>query len=150
MVHINNFMRHAICEARKAFDNTEVPVGAIIVLNHQIIAKVHNLSISNIDITAHAEILALREASHKLQARYLTECDLYVTLEPCAMCAYAISLARIKRLYFGAYDHKTGGVDHGPCIYTHSSTHHKPEYYGGIEERRCSKLLKDFFIKKRL
>ncbi|MDJ1407416.1 MAG: nucleoside deaminase [Candidatus Midichloria sp.] len=142
-------MQYAINEARKAFDAAEVPVGAVIVCGEQIIAKIHNLSINNIDITAHAEILALRKASHKLQTRYLTECDLYVTLEPCAMCAYAISLARIRRLYFGAYDPKTGGVDHGPCIFAHSSTHHKPEYYGGIEERRCSKLLKDFFINKR-
>ncbi|MDJ1257921.1 MAG: nucleoside deaminase [Candidatus Midichloria sp.] len=149
MIHSNHFMQYAINEARKAFYTAEVPVGAVIVCGKQIITKVHNLSISNIDITAHAEILALREASHKLQTRYLTECDLYVTLEPCAMCAYAISLARIRRLYFGAYDPKTGGVDHGPCIFAHSSTHHKPEYYGGIEERRCSELLKDFFINKR-
>ncbi|MDJ1313246.1 MAG: nucleoside deaminase [Candidatus Midichloria mitochondrii] len=149
MIHSNHFMQYAINEARKAFDTAEVPVGAVIVCGEQIITKVHNLSISDMDITAHAEILALREASHKLQTRYLTECDLYVTLEPCAMCAYAISLARIRRLYFGAYDPKTGGVDHGPCIFAHSSTHHKLEYYGGIEERRCSKLLKDFFINKR-
>lgn len=146
---MQQFMYTAIKEAKKAFAISEVPVGAVIVLGDKIIAQSHNLSISNIDATAHAEILTLHNASKILNSRYLTDCDLYVTLEPCPMCAYAISLTRIKRLYFGAYDHKSGGVEHGPQIYQAKSTHHKPEYYGGIEEEKCSELMKKFFALRR-
>jgi len=146
---MTNFMNDAITEASKAISHSEVPVGSVIVYKNQVIANSFNRSIINNDITAHAEILAIREASTKLQSRYLLDCDLYVTLEPCHMCAYAISLARIRRLYFGAYDPKNGAVENGPCIYSNSSTHHKPEYYGGIEEKKCSILLKEFFANRR-
>ena len=146
---MQDFMEVAIDEAKKALALSEVPVGAVVVMENRIIARSHNLSIANSDATAHGEMLALQSASQILQSRYLTDCDLYVTLEPCPMCAYAISLARIKRLYFGAYDFKSGGVEHGLRVYDNQNTHHKPDYYGGIKEQRCSKLMRDFFLSLR-
>jgi len=99
--------------------------------------------------TAHAEMLALRAGAARLGATHLAECDLYVTLEPCAMCAAAIALARLRRLYFGAYDPKTGAVEHGPRLFDQPTTHHRPEIYGGIEERRAGSLLRAFFRDRR-
>jgi len=145
----NSFMQSAIALAKKAAEIGEVPVGAVVVCDGKIIASAHNLVEKKKDPTAHAEILAIRAAAEILNSPRLTNCDLYVTLEPCAMCAQAISLARIRRLYFGAYDEKGGGVENGARIFSHSTCHHKPEIYGGIAEAECAKLLKDFFADKR-
>lgn len=142
-------MQSAIALAKKAAEIGEVPVGAVVVCDGKIIASAHNLVEKKKDPTAHAEILAIRAAAEILNSPRLTNCDLYVTLEPCAMCAQAISLARIRRLYFGAYDEKGGGVENGARIFSHSTCHHKPEIYGGIAEAECAKLLKDFFADKR-
>ena len=101
------------------------------------------------DPTAHAELLCLREGARRLESPRLAACDLYVTLEPCPMCASAIAFARIRRLYFGAYDPKGGGVDHGPRIFEQPTCHHRPEVYGGIDEERCKSLLTDFFAERR-
>ena len=141
----------AIKEARLTSARGEVPVGAVIVEvpTGRILAKAGNLIETTKDPTAHAEILAIREATNILGTPRLKDCDLYVTLEPCPMCAAAISFARIRRLYFGAFDQKSGGVDHGPKIYTHPTCHHAPEVYGGIEETLCRRLLKEFFLEKR-
>lgn len=142
-------MAQAFAAAHKAAADHETPIGAVIVCQGAIIATAHNLTESGNDATAHAEMLALRAASQTLGTRYLTECDLYVTLEPCPMCAAAISLARIRRLYFGAYDPKGGGVEHGPRIFEHATCHHRPEIIGGLMEQECGQLLKDFFAKMR-
>lgn len=142
-------MNIALESAQKATHHDEVPVGAVVVKDGAVIAIAHNLTISLKDPTAHAEILAIREACNKLGTSRLDGCDLYVTLEPCPMCAQAISNARIKSLYFGAYDLKGGGVDNGPRIFTHASAFHTPEIYGGIMEERCATLLKEFFQNKR-
>jgi tRNA(Arg) A34 adenosine deaminase TadA len=104
---------------------------------------------SRADPTAHAELLAIQEAARTVGAKRLTRADLYVTLEPCPMCAQAISFARLRRLYFGAYDPKGGGVEHGPRIFAQPTCHHRPEVVGGIEERRCAALLEDFFRQRR-
>lgn len=142
------FMFAAIWEAVKAFKRFSVPVGAVIVQKDIIISKAGNEVLKNKDPTAHAEILAIRRASSKLGTQFLCDCDMYVTLEPCAMCAQAISLARIRRLYFGAYDHKCGAVTHGAHIFKYSN--HKPEVLGGILESQCSKILQRFFENKRM
>ena len=143
------FMDEAIIQAKKAEAHGDVPIGAVIILEDQIIASAGNEVVLNDDPTAHAELLALRRAAQKLGTARLPDCDLYVTLEPCPMCAQALSFARIRRLYFGAYDPKGGGVDHGPRIFTQKTTHHKPEVYGGIQEKECGDLLKEFFKNKR-
>lgn len=129
----------------------EVPIGAVIVDNDsgKIIARAHNLTEKNNDPTAHAEILAIKIACEKLGAPRIPNCDIYVTLEPCPMCATAISFARIRRLYFGAYDPKSGGVEQGPVIFNQKTCHHKPEIYGGICELECSELITNFFKSKR-
>ncbi|MFV0430980.1 MAG: nucleoside deaminase [Alphaproteobacteria bacterium] len=143
-------MKIALNQAKKASLLGEVPVGAVIVdKNGEIIAQSHNRCEQDFDISAHAEILAIKEAAQKRQTTRLIDCDLWVTLEPCAMCATAISFARIKRLYFGAYDTKSGGIFSGPKIYTHQTIHHKPEVYGGIMEDNCKELMQDFFKLKR-
>ena len=138
-------MQKALAAAVKAKDLGEVPVGAIIVKNGEIICTTHNEVETAKDPTAHAEILAIRSAAKIIGDIRLTGCDMYVTLEPCAMCAQAISFARINRLYFGAYDPKGGGVDHGAKVFSHKTCMHKPEVYGGISEQKCADLLKDFF-----
>ena len=135
--------------AREAAARGEVPVGAVIVRDGKIIASSHNLTETNNDPTAHAELLAIRSACEILASPRLPDCDLYVTLEPCSMCATAISFARIRRLYFGAYDTKGGGVEHGPRIFSQPTCHHAPEIYGGIEESACSEILKKFFAERR-
>jgi tRNA(adenine34) deaminase len=144
-------MQRAIQEAKRAAEYDEVPVGAVIIdsTNGEILAEVHNEMESRKDPTAHAEMLAIRQACEKKENSRLENCDLYVTLEPCPMCAQAISFARLRRVYFGAYDPKGGGVDHGPQIFNSSSCHHRPEVIGGIEEQVCSLILKDFFEMKR-
>lgn len=143
-------MEHAIQEAKKASSQEEVPVGAVIVDSAgNIIASAHNETIQRKDPTAHAEFLAIQKACRSTGLGRLENCDMYVTLEPCPMCAQAISFARLRRLYFGAYDPKGGGVDHGPHIFNSSSCHHAPETMGGLEEEQCSQLLKEFFKKKR-
>ncbi len=144
-------MEEAYKEALLAFDKGEVPVGAIIVnvANGEIIAKAHNSSQFGFDATAHAEVNAIRIACAALKQSRLENCDLYVTLEPCPMCAAAISLARIKRLYFGAYDVKGGGVEHNARIFEQNSCNHRPEIYGGISENKCGQILKTFFSNHR-
>ncbi len=145
----NRFMQQAILQAKKAITNNEVPVGGVLVYDGNIISKAHNLTCNHHDPTAHAEMILLRNASKKLQTPRLTNCDLYVTLEPCAMCAAAISAARIRRLYFGAYDKKAGAVENGICWFNQPNCNHRPEIYGGIAETECSMLLKEFFHAKR-
>lgn len=140
-------MREALRQAELSADSDEVPVGAVLVRNNQIIAKAHNTCEKNTHPLLHAEMLALHEAINNLKTYYLNDCDLYVTLEPCPMCAAAISHARIRKVVFGAYDIKSGGVEHGPKVFLH--THHKPEVIGGILELESQNLLKNFFRHKR-
>lgn len=143
------YMDLALDEAKKAFMIDEVPVGAVISYKNMPLASSHNLLRSNTDPTAHAEILVIRQAAQNLKSSYLNECDIYVTLEPCPMCAQAISFAKIRSLYFGAYDIKYGGVENGPCIFNSSSSHYKPQIFGGIKENESQQLLSKFFAKKR-
>lgn len=146
----NTYMELALEEARKAAVAGEVPVGAIVVAaSGEVLAMAGNETEKRNDPTAHAEMLALRAAMQLLDQPRLPECDLYVTLEPCPMCATAISFARIRRLYFGAYDPKGGGVEHGPKIFSHATCHHKPEIYGGLREKECGAILKGFFESRR-
>ncbi len=136
--------------AREAAAAGEVPVGAVVVdADGRILAGAANRTEIDADPTAHAELLAIRAACAARGEPRLPDCDLYVTLEPCAMCATAIAFARIRRLYYGAFDPKGGGVDHGPRLYEHSTLHHRPEVYGGIREAACAALLKDFFAARR-
>ena len=145
-----SFMHHALMQAQLAFDKEEVPVGAVIVdAGGEVIALAHNLTETNHDPCAHAEMLAIRAACAKLGTARLIDCDMYVTLEPCPMCATAISFARIRRLYYAASDPKGGGVDHGPRTYTQPTCHHAPEVYGGISESDAAALLKKFFAARR-
>jgi tRNA(adenine34) deaminase len=143
-------MTLAFAEAEAAGWRDEVPVGAVLIgADGALIAASGNRVEERHDPTAHAEMVVLREATAKLGAKQLDGCDLYVTLEPCPMCAAAISLARIRRLYFGAYDPKGGGVEHGARIFDQPTCHHRPEVYGGIDERRAVALLRAFFQAKR-
>jgi tRNA(Arg) A34 adenosine deaminase TadA len=135
--------------ARRAALAGEVPVGAVVVRNGRTIATAHNRPRALKDPTAHAEILAIRAACQILGDERLTGCDLYVTLEPCAMCAGAIAFARIRRLYFGAYDPKGGGVEHGPRVFNQPTCHHAPEVYGGFREAEAADLLRAFFDGRR-
>jgi len=147
----NSFMEEALLQANIAFTLDEVPVGAVIIDNktNQIIAKSYNQNITLKDSTAHAEMLAIRSACLIKNNSRLDDCDLYVTLEPCPMCASAISLSRIKRVYFAASDPKSGGIIHGPKIFSHKTCHHKPEFYYDINADKSIQLLKDFFSRKR-
>ena len=147
----DDYMKLALIEAQKAFAQDEVPVGAVIVDRRtgEIVATAYNTCEQSHDVTAHAEINVIREAAKIKQHTRLVGCDLYVTLEPCAMCAAAISAARIERLYFGAYDVKGGGVDHGVRFFDSKTCFHKPEIYGGLNEQECQKLMQDFFQQKR-
>jgi tRNA(adenine34) deaminase len=145
-----DFMQMALEEAAAAAARGEVPVGAILVSDKgEILAKTGNRTEELADPTAHAEMLAIREAAKKINNQRLDNCDLYVTLEPCAMCAAAISFARIRRLVYAAYDPKGGAVDHGPRFFTQPTCHHKPEVIGGMEEQKAGDLLKKFFAEKR-
>lgn len=142
-----NPMSLAIIQAEIAAKNGEIPVGAVIfsAQENQVIASAGNRVEADQNPLAHAEIIAINSACQKLGVKTLDNLDLYVTLEPCSLCASAISLARLKRLYFGAYDLKSGGVLHGAKIFQSSSCHHVPEIYSGIEEKKCSALLQNFF-----
>jgi tRNA(adenine34) deaminase len=143
-------MRLALAEAEAAAARGEVPVGAVLVDGEgRLLAASGNRVEADRDPTAHAEMMVLREGAVRLGAKHLANCDLYVTLEPCAMCAAAIGLARLRRLYFGAYDSKGGAVEHGPRLFDQSSTNHRPEIYGGVEERRAGELLRAFFRNRR-
>ncbi|WP_308911429.1 nucleoside deaminase [Pseudokordiimonas caeni] len=143
-------MDAALALAEAAAEAGEVPVGAVITgPDGQVIARAHNRVVTDHDPTAHAEMLVIREAAVKLGSERLEGCDLYVTLEPCAMCAQAIAFARIRRVYYGASDPKGGGVAHGARIYNQPTTHHRPEVYDGIGEARAAKILKDFFKARR-
>ncbi|XSG83588.1 MAG: nucleoside deaminase [Methyloligella sp. ZOD6] len=143
-------MEIALAEAEKAAALGEVPIGAVVVsAEGEVLAAAGNRPKADNDPTAHAEMIAIRQACAKLGSERLIDCDLYVTLEPCAMCAAAISFARIRRLYFGAYDPKGGGVEHGPRFFTQATCHHAPEVVGGLNETRASALLKDFFAERR-
>ena len=146
MSHSSSFFDLALDQAQKAALRGEVPVGAVIVApDGQVLAMAGNRTEEDHDPTAHAEILAIRAAATVLGQSRLEACDLYVTLEPCAMCAAAISHARIRRVYFGAYDPKGGAVDHGPRWFTQPTCLHRPETYGGIQEQACARMLRDFF-----
>jgi tRNA(Arg) A34 adenosine deaminase TadA len=140
----------ALEEAERARDRGEVPIGAVVVgADGEILARAGNDTLGSRDPTAHAELLAIRAACAKRGSERLNDCDLYVTLEPCAMCAAAISFARIRRLYFGAADRKGGAVEHGARFFTQPTCHHAPEIVGGMGETRASSLLKAFFADKR-
>ena len=139
----------AFAAARRAAAEGEVPVGAALVREGVVLAVAHNRPRALSDPTAHAEILAIRAACARLGDERLTGCDLYVTLEPCPMCAGAISFARIRRLYFAASDPKGGGVEHGPRVFNQPTCHHAPEVYGGLREAEAAALLRAFFAGKR-
>ncbi|TCS60628.1 tRNA(Arg) A34 adenosine deaminase TadA [Varunaivibrio sulfuroxidans] len=147
----NCWMDRAFDAAAKAGARGEVPVGAVLVdyRNDRLLSACANRTEELSDPTAHAEILAIRRGGALIGSPRLPQCDLYVTLEPCPMCAAAISLARIRRVYFAAYDPKGGGVDHGARIFDQATCHHRPEVYGGIDERRGGDLLRRFFQARR-
>mgnify|MGYP002526883547 CR=1 FL=1 len=144
-------MELALEQAREAGQRGEVPIGAVVVdgASGETLAAAGNQCEADKDPSAHAELLALRAAAKRLGVSRLTDCDLYVTLEPCPMCASAASFFRIRRLYFAAPDPKGGGVEHGPRIFNQASCHHKPEVYGGIREGEAGDMLKAFFRAKR-
>ena len=144
-----SFMDLALDEARAAGERGEVPVGAVVVCDGEVIGRAGNRVIAHRDPTAHAEIVAIRQAGTFLRSERLEHCDLYVTLEPCAMCAGAIAFARIRRLYYGAADPKGGAVDNGVKFFASPTCHHRPEVYGGMAEAEASALLKDFFKERR-
>ncbi|PNG27453.1 nucleoside deaminase [Methylocella silvestris] len=142
-------MSAAFEEAEAAFARGEVPVGAVIVRDGAILARAGNRTLADDDPTAHAEMLAIRAAARALGSQRLAGCDLYVTLEPCAMCAAAISFARVRRLYFAALDPKGGAVEHGPRFFAQSTCHHAPEVYEGLRASEAAALLRRFFAQRR-
>ena len=144
-----SFMDAALEEARAAEARGEVPVGAVLVRHGSVIARNGNRTRELNDPTAHAEMLVIREAANGFKSERLADCDLFVTLEPCAMCAGAISFARLGRLYFAASDPKGGGVEHGARVFSHPTCHHAPEVYSGINDAESSAILKQFFQKRR-
>jgi tRNA(adenine34) deaminase len=144
-----SFMDLALDEARAAVAAGEVPVGCVIVRDGEVIAQAYNRTLADRDPTAHCEMLAIRQAADVLASERLTDCDLYVTLEPCAMCAGAISFARIRRVYYGAADPKGGAVDNGVRYFASPTCHHRPEVYSGLAEAEAAALLKDFFRERR-
>lgn len=145
----DGFMVAALAEARRAGERGEVPIGAVVVADGEIVASAGNETRALNDVTAHAEILAIRRAAAAIGDERLSGADLYVTLEPCTMCAAAISFARIRRLYYGAEDPKGGGVDNGVRFYTRPTCHHAPEVYSGLGETESAALLRDFFQNRR-
>lgn len=142
-------MRAALDAAAAAAAMGEVPVGAVVVLDGRVIATAANAPRTRHDPTAHAEMLAIRAAAEAIGDDRLTDCDLWVTLEPCAMCAGAIAHARIARLYYGAPDPKGGAVEHGPRLFAQPTVHHRPEIYPGVGEEEAARLLRDFFAARR-
>ncbi|MGX5665285.1 nucleoside deaminase [Rhizobium daejeonense] len=149
MTETNGFMEAALEEARAAGGRGEVPIGAVVVHEGSIVARAGNETRALRDITAHAEILAIRRAAETIGDERLSGADLYVTLEPCTMCAAAISFARIRRLYYGAEDPKGGGVDNGVRFYRQPTCHHVPEVYSGIAEMESAEILRGFFRDRR-
>ena len=143
------FMQFALDEAQAARSVGEVPIGCVIVHEGDLIAQAGNRTLADRDPTAHAEMVAIRQAAAALGSERLTDCDLHVTLEPCTMCAAAISFARIRRLYYGAADPKGGAVDSGVRFFASPTCHHRPEVYGGIAETEAAALLTDFFQARR-
>lgn len=148
---MTNYMVLALAQARAAADIGEVPVGAVLVeaASGRVLAEAGNRTEAERDPTAHAEMRVIRAACAARRAPRLEDCDLYVTLEPCPMCAAAISFARIRRLYFGAYDPKGGGVEHGAKVFERVTCHHRPEVYGGLLESEAADLLRRFFAERR-
>jgi tRNA(adenine34) deaminase len=144
-----SFMDLALKAAETAGKSGEVPIGCVIVRDGAVVATAGNRALTDRDPTAHAELLALREAAAKLGSERLVDCDLYVTLEPCTMCAGAISFARIRRLYYGAADPKGGAVESGVRFFASPTCHHTPEVYSGLGEREAATMLKDFFKARR-
>ena len=144
-----SFMDLALKAAETAGKSAEVPIGCVIVLNNEVIATAGNRTLTDRDPTAHAEILAIRRATTAVGSERLVDCDLYVTLEPCTMCAGAISLARIRRLYYGAADLKGGAVDSGVRFFASPTCHHVPEVYSAVGEQEAAALLRDFFKARR-
>ena len=144
-----SFMDMALDEARAAAAAGEVPIGCVIVYDGEAIARAANRTLADRDPTAHAEMLAIRAATAARGSERLADCDLYVTIEPCAMCAAAMSFARVRRLYYGAADPKGGAVDSGVRFFASPTCHHRPDVYGGIGEAEASALLKDFFRARR-
>lgn len=143
------FMQEALKEAQKAFEKEEVPVGAVIVKNNKIISRAHNLKELKCDATCHAEILAIQKACKKIGSWRLNDCDMYVTLEPCPMCAGALIQSRIKKVYIGANDEKTGAIGSVFNLLTDYKFNHIVEYEKGILEKECQKVLQDFFVELR-
>jgi tRNA(adenine34) deaminase len=144
-----SFMDIAFEEARVAGAAGEVPVGCAVVRDGEVLGRAGNRTLRDRDPTAHAEMLAIRQAAAAVGSERLVDCDIYVTLEPCAMCAAALSFARIRRLYFGAPDPKGGAVEHGVQFFAAATCHHRPEVYGGIGEREAATLLREFFAARR-
>jgi tRNA(adenine34) deaminase len=148
-IPMTSFMDMALDEARDAGRRGEVPVGCVLVRGEEVIARAGNRLLADRDPTAHAELIAIRHAAHRLGSERLDGCDIYVTLEPCAMCAAALSFARIRRLYYGASDPKGGAVENGVQFFASASCHHRPEIYGGLAEAAAGELLKKFFKARR-
>jgi len=146
---VPSFMDLALDEARKAQDRGEVPVGCVVVRDGAVVAAAGNRTLADQDPTGHAEMIAIRAAARALGSERLADCDLYVTLEPCAMCAGAISFARVRRLYYGAPDPKGGAIEHGARFFEQATCHHRPEVYGGISETASADLLRGFFEARR-
>lgn len=146
---MSQFMKAALTEAGEAAERGEVPIGAVIVREGEIIAKAGNRTLEMSDPTAHAEMLAIRQACATLDSQRLPDCDLYVTLEPCPMCAAAISFARIRRLYYGADDPKGGAVESGVRFFGDPTCHHAPDVYSGLAEQESARLLREFFAERR-
>ena len=149
MPNAERFMDAALAEAEAAGKRGEVPIGAVLVVDNKIVARSGNTTRADHDVTAHAEIAVIRQAAKALGQERLTGADLYVTLEPCTMCAAAISFGRIRRLYYGAEDPKGGGVDNGVRFFSQPTCHHAPDVYSGIGEREAARLLTEFFRAKR-
>jgi tRNA(adenine34) deaminase len=145
----DSFMDMALAEARAAADAGEVPVGCVIVRGGEVVARTRNRTLGDRDPTAHAEMLAIRQAAGAIGSERLVDCDLFVTLEPCTMCAGALSFARIRRLYYGAADPKGGAVESGVRFFSAPTCHHRPDIYGGIGEQESAALLRRFFAERR-
>ncbi len=148
-IPMTSFMDIALDEARGAGRRGDVPVGCVLVRGDEIIARAGNRTLADRDPTAHAEIIAIRHAAHRLGSERLDSCDVYVTLEPCAMCAAALSFARIRRLYYGASDPQGGAVENGVKFFASPACHHRLEIYGGLAEAAAAELLKEFFKTRR-
>jgi tRNA(adenine34) deaminase len=145
----DSFMDMALAEARAAADAGEVPVGCVIVRGGEVVARTRNRTLGDRDPSAHAEMLAIRRAAATIGSERLVDCDLFVTLEPCTMCAGALSFARIRRLYYGAADPKGGAVESGVRFFSAPTCHHRPDIYGGIGEQESAALLRRFFAERR-